>query len=148
MGSSAPQGGACGYTNEHAGAGSTEPLLFVNATSFGGDGTCDPATTDFTPPVISLVGEDPQVITVGDPYVELGATANDDVDGDLTGSIVIDASGVNTSLTGTYQVTYDVSDTAGNPAVQVVRTVQVDSPSVVGLSVGFDGDDVVDVGDG
>ncbi|MCZ6662370.1 MAG: hypothetical protein O6951_05530 [Actinobacteria bacterium] len=98
MGSSAPQGGACGYTNEHAGAGSTEPLLFVNATSFGGDGTCDFGITDFIPPVITLVGADPQVITVGDPFVELGATALDNVDGDLTGSVVIDASEDNASL--------------------------------------------------
>ena len=36
-----------------------------------------------------------------------------------------DALDVNTSLTGTYQVTYDVSDAAGNPAVQMVRTVEV-----------------------
>jgi len=38
-----PQNNTCGYTNEHAGEGSVEPLLFVNATSFGGDGSCDVA---------------------------------------------------------------------------------------------------------
>jgi len=38
---------------------------------------------------------------------------------------VIDSSLVDTSTVGTYVVTYDVSDTAGNPAVQVTRTVQV-----------------------
>ncbi len=35
-----PQGTACGYTNEHAGDGSDEPLLFVNHPNFQGDGTC------------------------------------------------------------------------------------------------------------
>ena len=35
-----PQGDACGYINEHAAQGSNEPLLFLNAGVFGGDGTC------------------------------------------------------------------------------------------------------------
>jgi hypothetical protein len=35
-----PQGDPCGYTNEHAAQGSNEPLLFLNAAVFGGDGTC------------------------------------------------------------------------------------------------------------
>ncbi|MCK5438718.1 MAG: S8 family serine peptidase, partial [Gemmatimonadetes bacterium] len=35
-----PQSDACGYTNEHAAQGSNEPLLFLNALVFGGDGSC------------------------------------------------------------------------------------------------------------
>ncbi|MCB0469258.1 MAG: DUF5011 domain-containing protein, partial [Flavobacteriaceae bacterium] len=57
-------------------------------------------------------------------YTELGATAVDNVDGDISANIVIGGS-VNTSVVGTYQVTYNVSDTAGNAAVQVIRTVEV-----------------------
>ena len=90
---------------------------------------------DTTIPTITLVGADPQTIEVGSPYVELGATAWDSVDGDLTGSIVIDASAVNTSLLGSYTVTYDVVDANGNPAVQVTRTVDVvdTTPPVISL---------------
>ena len=80
---------------------------------------------DVVPPVITLVGPNPQVIEVGSPYVELGATALDNVDGDISGSIVIDATAVNTSLLGSYTVTYNVTDSSGNPAVQVTRTVDV-----------------------
>ncbi len=80
---------------------------------------------DTTIPVISLVGANPQTIEVGSPYVELGATATDNYDGDISGSIVIDASGVDTSTLGSYVVTYDVTDSQGNPAVQVARTVDV-----------------------
>ena len=47
------------------------------------------------------------------------------MDGDLTGSIVIDSSAVNTDRVGEYTVTYDVTDTAGNAAVQKTRTVRV-----------------------
>lgn len=35
-----PQSDPCGYNNEHASQGSNEPLLFLNAVVFGGDGTC------------------------------------------------------------------------------------------------------------
>ena len=80
---------------------------------------------DTTVPVITLVGANPQVIEVGSAYVELGATAADNYDGDITASIVIDATAVNTAVVGSYPVTYDVSDANGNPAVQVIRTVDV-----------------------
>jgi lysophospholipase L1-like esterase len=80
---------------------------------------------DSTPPVISLVGADPQTIQQGDSYSELGATAVDDIDGDLTSEISIDASGVDTSTVGVYAVTYDLLDGAGNQATQVTRTVKV-----------------------
>jgi hypothetical protein len=57
--------------------------------------------------------------------VELGATATDNLDGDISGSIVIDASAVNTAVDGDYTVTYNVTDANGNVANQVARTVTV-----------------------
>ena len=44
------------------------------------------------------------------------ATASDNYDGDITASIVIDATAVNTAVLGSYSVTYDVTDSSGNPA--------------------------------
>ena len=79
---------------------------------------------DVTAPVITLTGANPQEIPVGDAYTELGATAQDDVDGDVSANIVIDASAVDTSTVGSYAVTYDVNDTAGNAATET-RTVNV-----------------------
>lgn len=84
---------------------------------------------DTTPPVIVLNGSSPVNLTVGDTYTELGATATDNIDGNITGSIVIGGDTVNTSATGTYVVTYNVSDSAGNAANQVIRTVNVSEPS-------------------
>ena len=74
------------------------------------------------------MGANPQQLTRGDAYVELGATATDDTDDDtaLTATIAIDASAVDTATAGSYSVTYDVSDAAGNPATQVTRTVTVE----------------------
>ncbi|MFL2495057.1 MAG: immunoglobulin-like domain-containing protein [Porticoccaceae bacterium] len=63
-------------------------------------------------------------VEVGYSYDDAGATASDVADGDLTASITT-VSDVDTSVVGTYTVTYDVSDAAGNVAAQVTRTVQV-----------------------
>ena len=101
---------------------------------------------DTTPPVITLVGVNPQVMEVGSPYVELGATALDNYDGDITASIVIDASAVNTSVVGSYPVTYDVTDSQGNPAVQVIRTVDVVDTTVPVVTLVGPNPQVIEVG--
>ncbi|MDX1994985.1 MAG: putative Ig domain-containing protein, partial [bacterium] len=75
-------------------------------------------------PVITLVGDNPLTLTVGQTYVEPGATALDNVNGNLTANIVITGN-VNTGVVGTYTRFYNVSDAAGNAAVQVTRTVNV-----------------------
>ncbi|WP_156492207.1 DUF5011 domain-containing protein, partial [Oleiphilus sp. HI0080] len=79
---------------------------------------------DTTPPVITLVGAPTVNIEQGDTYNDAGATASDSVDGPLTGSISTN-NPVNTNIPGTYTVTYNVSDVAGNFAAQVTRTVIV-----------------------
>jgi subtilisin family serine protease len=84
---------------------------------------------DTTPPQITLIGDDPQVIEISNPYSEWYATAYDSLDGDLTGSIVIDSSSVNTNVVGTYGVTYDVSDAAGNVAQATRQVIVQDSSS-------------------
>ena len=94
-------------------------------------------TADTTPPVITLNGAATIDLLVGESYTELGATATDNVDGDITASIVIGGDTVNTSVAGTYVVTYNVSDAAGNAAAQVTRTVQViadTTPPVITLN--------------
>ncbi|MDT0557893.1 DUF5011 domain-containing protein [Ichthyenterobacterium sp. W332] len=84
---------------------------------------------DTTAPVIVLNGSSPVNLTVGDSYTELGATATDNIDGDISGNIVIGGDTVNSGAAGTYVVTYNVSDSAGNAANQVTRTVNVSEPS-------------------
>lgn len=86
------------------------------------------AVADTTPPVITLIGASVINLTVGDTYNELGATATDNIDGNLTSNIVITGS-VNTAVAGTYSVFYNVSDAAGNAAQQVTRTIHVSEPS-------------------
>jgi Bacterial Ig domain/Bacterial surface protein, Ig-like domain len=79
---------------------------------------------DTLAPTISLIGANPQQLIKGDVYSEPGASAHDDTDGDVTDSLSIDASLVDTSAPGTYSVRYSVEDANGNSAV-ALRVVQV-----------------------
>ena len=64
-------------------------------------------------------------LTVGDTFSDPGATATDDVDGDITSSITITSSStVDTSVAGFYTVLYSVTDAAGNSA-SVYREINV-----------------------
>ncbi|MBN1340335.1 MAG: DUF5011 domain-containing protein [Bacteroidales bacterium] len=78
---------------------------------------------DNTPPVITLLGDNPHTHCVGVPYEDAGAKATDDEDGDLTDKINVTIN-VNTEETGTYPVIYTVKDNAGNVA-EKERTVHV-----------------------
>ena len=94
--------------------------------AFGNADSCVATVTvvDDILPVISLIGDDPVTIECSEEYTDAGATAEDNCDGDLTDDIEVD-NPVNTSLAGTYVVTYDVVDSSNNAAVQVTRTVIV-----------------------
>jgi len=79
---------------------------------------------DLTAPTIVLTGSTPVDTQIGQAYVDAGATASDAVDGDITANIVTVNPVVNTTL-GAYMITYNVSDAAGNAALQVTRVVNV-----------------------
>ena len=79
---------------------------------------------DTTKPVITLKGSATITITQGDNFTDPGATATDDKDGDITSKIT-KSGNVDTNKPGTYTITYNVSDSAGNKADPVTRTVVV-----------------------
>lgn len=85
---------------------------------------------DTTAPVITLLGSTPLTIALGSVYTDAGATALDNLDGDITANIVV-VNSVNTAAAGTYTVTFNVQDSAGNSAAQVTRTVIVSASSDV-----------------
>ena len=66
------------YANDSFGHVNSSTLIFAD---------------DTTPPVITLLGDNPQEIEIGiEDYNESYATAEDNIDEDLTGSIIIDNS--------------------------------------------------------
>ena len=81
-------------------------------------------TPDVTIPVITLLGESEVSLELGSTYTDAGATAADNIDGDITSNIAV-VSTVDVNTVGTYMVTYNVSDAAGNAAIPVLRQVMV-----------------------
>ncbi len=82
---------------------------------------------DSTAPVIMLLGETYVHNFQHFNYIDDGATATDNVDGDLTSNIVTVGS-VNTAFIGTYIITYSVSDAAGNTTTASRHVEVTDSP--------------------
>ena len=90
------------------------------------------APPNTTRPTITLLGSATLSIALGAAYTDAGATAIDDTDGNITASITTTitfnngaVAAVNTNTAGVYTIVYNVSDTAGNPATPVTRTVTV-----------------------
>ena len=80
---------------------------------------------DVTVPVITMLGTSPVTVQYGDIYTDAGATASDDVDMDITSKIVTVGASVDTHVLGAHTVSYDVTDSSGNPATTITRTVNV-----------------------
>lgn len=82
------------------------------------------STPDNTPPVISLTGSSSITIELGSPYEEPGATATDNVDGDVE----VEIAGSVADALGTYTLTYTATDSSANTS-SVNRTVTVVQPT-------------------
>jgi len=76
---------------------------------------------DIIKPIITLKGEDNLIINLGEAYEDAGATALDDVDGEIP---VIMTGSVDTSKIGTYILTYTAKDKALNIST-LTRTINV-----------------------
>lgn len=98
-------------------------FLAITVACSSGDDSTTPDSNDTTPPVITLIGSPNVSVTQGDNYTDEGATATDNVDGDLTSNITVSGN-VDTATIGNYILTYNVSDSSGNSA-SVSRTITV-----------------------
>ena len=102
---------------------------------------------DTAPPVIALNGGNPLSVECGAIFVDPGATADDDCEGDVPVQVSL-LSGpaeekgvgglVDTSAPGTFVLAYDAEDSQGNAAAQVTRVVNVVDtiPPVITLNGG------------
>lgn len=82
---------------------------------------------DKEPPVITLLGDNPLSLKLGEEYEEPGVEVTDNRDEEIESRLEIDASAVDTEKAGTYTVKYRVTDSAGNLA-EATRTVKVEKP--------------------
>ena len=106
---------------------------------------CTPLSSgpDIIPPVITLTGDSSINIVLGSTYTDMGATATDNVDADITASIAT-VNPVNANTVGTYTITYNVSDAAGNAATEVARTVVVAADTTLPI-ITLTGNSIVNV---
>jgi hypothetical protein len=88
--------------------------------------TSSSSSSDTTIPSLSFIGSSNISLDVNDFYNDLGATANDDTDGDISASIITTGN-VDTSSAGTYSIFYNVQDSSGNNAIQIQRIITVNS---------------------
>lgn len=79
---------------------------------------------DLTAPVIVLLGSSPIDVAFGSVYVDEGAMAIDNINGNIISSVVTVGS-VDTSSMGMHTIHYEIADAAGNPATPVSRIVNV-----------------------
>lgn len=112
----------------------------IDAQGHSGSDTQQVTIIDSTAPVLTLLGQSPITLAVGETYTDAGASATDLVDDDaiLTANIVVN-NPVNTAIVGTYTVSYDVTDQAGNATTTLIRSVHVGvilSGVVNGLNTG------------
>ena len=68
---------------------------------------------DTDKPIIKLKGGSNLNLYVGTDYKDLGYTATDNYDGDITAKVIVEGS-VDTNTPGKYEIIYKVSDSSGN----------------------------------
>ena len=84
----------------------------------------DEEEKDTTPPVITILDSNPLLVDKNSVFVDPGATALDEEDGDISSQIVSTGT-VDTSVEDTYYIKYNVKDAAGNAAEEKTREVTV-----------------------
>ena len=90
----------------------------------GNSATCTVTLSDedITPPVITLNGSSTVSVVAGTTFTDPGAVVTDDVDASST---IFGTGTVDTNNVGTYTLHYNATDTSGNAALEVLRSVVV-----------------------
>ena len=89
---------------------------------------------DTTAPVVTVTGDNPLVLAEGDTFTDPGATAEDDVDGELE----VTASGTVGERDGSYTITYTATDAAGNVGTATREVVREFRGQLALATVGAD----------
>ena len=104
-----------------------------------------PEIKQYTPIIITLSGSETITLEVGTNYEEAGATAINSSGVDVSGDIQIYGT-VDSSVVGTYTITYDVTDSTGNIALTKTRVVNVVDTTLPIISLLGDNSITIEVG--
>gem|GEM_PF-793928 len=107
-------------------------VRYVAEDSQGNQSTADMPVqiVDTTPPVITLLGDNPMTVECNSTFTDPGATAADSCN---TSPLAVTLTGdVDTTTPGSYQITYSSTDASGNTgtAVRTVNVVDTVSPVI------------------
>lgn len=123
-----------------AGTGSAAPA--PTGTSGGASAPGSSTTPDTTAPTVSVVGANPASVTVGEVYIDLGATVTDNRDPSPTmhtflDGFLSDSFSLNTSAAGIHHVDYVATDNSGNTATstRVINIVAVSSTTASSTAI-------------
>ena len=105
------------------GAGNAATLTLPSPGTAGSLGANKGIAIDTVPPIIELNGKSMITIEYGVEYVDQGIIAFDNIDLSLD---IVKTGQVDTSILGDYTITYNVSDIAGNQAIEMSRVVIVE----------------------
>ena len=112
--------------------GSAETTLHTEPGGIFALGIC--TAPDNTPPVVTILGDNPMTVYQGSTFVDPGAEATDNRDGDITDRIQVIINEVDTSTIGEYQIHYLAIDAAGNGKVEVRIVNVVEKPDCENFS--------------
>jgi len=107
----------------------------------GGDAGCEgPEDNDENEqPVITVIGADPAIVTLGDAYADEGAIAVDPEDGDITLSKLVTTGVLDTNVLNNYTITYNATDSLNISADTKTRIVRVVAACADGKDNDHDG---------
>lgn len=91
--------------------------------------TATPVPVDETAPELTLLGDTTMKVVARSEFIEPGFIATDNFDGDISDQVQVTGE-VNVNLCGSYTITYEVSDAAGNVST-TERVVEVAQPETV-----------------
>lgn len=94
---------------------------------------------DIEKPVINLNGGTATIIYLGNDYEELGYSAVDNCDGDITKNVIV-SNNLNVNVLGNYKINYKVKDSSGNES-SIDRSIKVLDPKTTGKIIYLTFDD-------
>jgi predicted esterase len=114
----------CGGSGEGRGCGDSCVLAPPPPVEIWWDVPLPDFSENIDRPTVTLLGSRTELLTLGDDYLETGATALDEQDGDISSQISISGQ-VDSNTIGDYVMRYSVTDNSGLHAIEKIRIVRV-----------------------
>ena len=104
-------------------------LLVVSSLIYSG---CKKPAPYTTPPALALLGPNPYYLSLDSTYIEYGAVAHDDKDGDISNGVSWSgADSIHTLQEATYYVTYKVTNSTGLTSTVIRKVIVINNADFI-----------------